>query len=445
MQYKNIALKNNFYLECENPPIDKWIYKIRTKELTLGTLIIKNACEEKNIFLEISINSLDDKQILDIVDNIVDSLGFYLYDKEKIIIDIKNDIDLTTYNREKYKRKAVKDIGNIYIYNNKNNYYVLKPLVEAMQECAGTLLDNECYWREILSFDQASYLDKDLLPIQANIYLLEESFYSSKQVKWVLNAKNKNKRIIIFNSNGLITYQKKSNCQDCLSYLLTYNILNSKLIYQKNNLKITSTDEEYSVQKDDVLVKSDYKNNKIYQYINEGINSNLNLMIKINDELLTKFSLYFETLDKLGKSSGIYTFKIDLNGNNYMFTYTNDSEKIDLIPLLKEEDKVLLFNIKRGNLPIEKLEKTMQRLVKVINNYAKSHNLSLINYENLMPIKSILGIFDTAINDLKCIEGEIIVPIIKEKVTEFLKKKEQKEVKYATRCRSLKKEENLRK
>ncbi len=445
MQYRNIALRGtNMSLVKDLKSSDTWQFYLIQSGLKIGNVILKKSSEKKNIFLEIYINSEDNKKIYEIIDKVIDSLSFYLYDKERIIIDSQNNIDLTTFNCEKYKRKAINEKKKIYIYNNQKNYHLIKTLIDSMQECATNLLDNNSYWSENLNFDYVSYLDDDLTCESQNIYLLEESFYSRKKVKWLLNDTTKNKRSIVFSDDGFISFLKQSNKDDKLSYQITANVTSPGFSMNKSDTEINVGENGYTIYKDKVLVNGDYNKNKSYIYRNRGINSSLELEIKLSDKILDSFNLKFLTLDKMGKVTGYYIFNVDLVNNLYNFTFNSNDNEVDLIPLLKNEDKVLLFNLKRGYLPIEKLEKTMQRIVKIINNYAKNNGLALINYENLRSIEDILNIEDKGINDLKEIKGEILVPLIQNRVIDFLNNRDKQEIKYTTRCRSLKKKENLR-
>ncbi len=472
MQYKNIALKGekkqqvylvkyrgnlakyiysleqkneNLAKELLNPSPNNMAYFVVNDEDCLGAILINPASETKNINLEILLDEakLSQDGIYNVVDNIVTSLGWYLYDKENIIIKLDNGFDLTTYNRHKYVRKPIGKGQMIYQYYNRNHKLITN-LTHQMMETQTNLLNNDQYWVEDVIDDNIAYVNNNLKPEKFFVYPLEEAFYNTSKITWNLNENSKNKNKIIFQKDGKIEFIKNSLKDDNLSYRICSWIDQNHFRLENKALKLDlewmPTLYVVNLDKTQVVVNKD-DNTRQYRYSSNDKKSKVDIEIKIKATQFQEFNIMFYTYDNEHILESEYLFEVSLSDDRYSFKHISYEGTFDLIPYLKEEDKVLLFNLKRGNLPIEKLDKTIQRLVKIINIYASSKDLTMVGYENLVSVANIILAEDKVINYLKGINGEILVPNIQEKVTNFLDEKNRAKVKYLSRSRSLKKQE----
>ncbi len=472
MQYKNIALKGkskerislvkyhdefkdaltklkelneNIYQNMIEPKDNNMAYFIMEGLDFLGAILIKQSSEVKNSDLEITLDkALSNDAIFKIIDNLVSSLGWYLYEKENFIITLTNGLDLTTYKRNVYKRKPVGK--NLIKYRYHNPYHQLLSLLnEKMQETQAHLLDLNQYWTERVEFSSPSYLDKYLRPDTKYYYPTEEVFYSNSQVSWQLNETNKNERQIIFHKNGKIEFIKSSLKDEKLSYRFSSWVDQEHFKFQnaalKMNLESIPALTVMNYDKIQIVVDKD-NNTKQYRYSSEDNKSKVEIEIFLNGLIFQNITVIMYTYDEDHALESEYLFEADLKKEKYTFKRLGYEGTIDLIPMLKEEDKVLLFNLKRGNLPFDKLDKTIQRLIKVINNYASKNDLCLLGYENLIATSEIIEAEDIINSELKSISGEILVPSIAQKVTKYIEQKDLNKVRYLTRSRSLKNKDN---
>lgn len=409
-----------------------------------GGILISAACEPQNINVEITLDdNLSNDKIFALVDTIVSSLGWYFYDKENIIITLTNGLDLTTFNRQKYERKPLSKGTMIYRFHNRN-YRLMTLLTAKMQETQDNLLNSENYWHELAEFSMPAYLDEDLVLDKKYIYPLEEAFYSASKVTWDINSSNKNKRKIIFQKDGKIEFVKESLKDPNLSYRVSSWVDQDHFCYKNTSLKMSleSIPDLTIMNYDKIQIVSDKGNNtKQYRYVSSDKKSKIEMELLLNGLIFQNFVMVMDTYNDDYTVESEYIFEFSLKDNKYSFRRIAYEGTTDLIPLLKEEDKVLLFNIKKGNLPVDKLDKTIQRLVKIINEYASQNDLTLMGYENLVSVQEILTAEDKIVDQIKGISGEILVPCIKEKMQSYLQNKDKGKVKYLTRSRSLKNQE----
>ncbi len=443
MQYRNIALReSNDQIVLRKNTLDlakgEMAYLIYREDSCLGTVTLYPNIQTKNLeiaiaFDENKVNS--PKEISQIVDNIVASLGFYMFENQNILITLANNVDLTKIDPATYHRCA-KGPGEIkYKYFNRHNHLVLGTLTKEMTDIASFLFDEGKYWLEDKSFDHVSYLDDNLLPEQNDIFTIDESFYSADQVTWLINGK-KNKKIT-FQKDGLITVTKLAKDHDGTYQISSYPN-NSYFRFTKGDKSLVYTDESYAIKNGLVTVSfDDLTQNKTYTEIIKTNNCQMEVALVLNHGVFTNLNISFYRQDKEGHTIRQYLYTADIAKQSYQFiSHHKGEEEKNMLPLLKDIDTFRLFNF---NDPVDNTNKTMQRLVRIFNRFEAGANGELIKEKSIVLVEDLYAAEAEVINCLKEIKGEIIVPDMQQKINDFLDTKEQQKSKYLTRSRSLKK------
>ena len=104
----------------------------------VGATYIGTSTDEKDleVTLQLDEDKFDDEvDMYKLINQLVDSLGRYFYDKENIYINLVNKIDLSIYNSLKYKRQVHYMSMDTYCCNNKKYNTLIPLLLKEIKSC----------------------------------------------------------------------------------------------------------------------------------------------------------------------------------------------------------------------------------------------------------------------------------------------------------------------
>lgn len=329
---------------------------VRNEIIGVGVVIIDTNCDEKDLEVLVQLDEEQfrtEKEMEKLIDQLIDSLALYCYDKENIVVDLRNDIDLEKYNEFKYIREIL--FSSSSTFKRSNNYYntLLPLLIREMKDTHDVLtIWRQSWWEELELVP-----DIDLDDSKNKHVTYDEIFNKALAVKWS-NIKSHNAvREITFNIDGDISLSKLSKFfdiyrgfiyKDDLSntkidssrYKFNYNLLKKGFKFE-NNL--------FSIKDDRVYTKIKARNLEIMKlkeansiritYKSDIIdNSSLTSDIYLdgNNEI-EKCHVLFTTYGCDGKFNGNYLLDIEngtyslvhLNKKGDAYNYINDAIYVD--------------------------------------------------------------------------------------------------------------------
>ena len=81
---------------------------VKGDDIGVGATYIGTSCDEKDLEVTLQLDESEfasETEMYMLVNQLVDSLGLYCYERENIYINLINKIDLSKYNALKYKRE----------------------------------------------------------------------------------------------------------------------------------------------------------------------------------------------------------------------------------------------------------------------------------------------------------------------------------------------------
>ncbi len=329
---------------------------VRGKIIGVGVVIIDTSCDEKDLEVLVQLDEEQfraKKDMMEMIDQLIDSLALYCYDKENIVVDLRNDLDLEKYNESKYTREVLFPSSST--FKRSNNYYntLLPLLIREMKDTHDVLT----IWRQSWRQQELEFVPNIDLDDSINKHIpYEEIFNKALAVKWSNNFHNVI-REITFNINGDISLSKfskffdiyrgfiyegnSSNTKiDSSKYEFNYNLLNSGFQFKSDLFslddnrfftEIKARDLEIMKLKKDNSIKITYKSDVID---NSSLTSDIYL--DSNNEI-EKCYIDFMTHKNNGKVNGDYILRIEDGTYSFAFAsrkgdiynYINDASYID--------------------------------------------------------------------------------------------------------------------
>ena len=184
---------------------------VKDDDIGVGATYIGTSTDEKDleVTLQLDEDKFDDEvDMYKLINQLVDSLGLYCYERENIYICLKNKINLSKYNSLKYKEVYLLPNISTYICSNKKYNTLIPLLLKEIKSCEDTLISwKQTWWQEIqhrtLSdlheiFDDGFFKDSDIP--------LNEIFNKSESINWSNINSNTSEREITFNIDGDISF-----------------------------------------------------------------------------------------------------------------------------------------------------------------------------------------------------------------------------------------------
>lgn len=409
----------------------------------VGAIYIGTLTDEKN--LEIKVQFIEEKfenkeSIFAVLEQLVDTLGLYCFDKENVEIHLLNNIDLEKINKYKYKKNRL--FENLTTYNTTNGYNnrLFSKLLNEMSEAEQNLVKWKQCWTQrfdFCGFNDYHYLfDEQLMQEYGDGTIpLSEIFYKAESVLWDDINSTKSKRSINFERNGQIHFTKSSKDFGKNTYEFLYNILRDgfnlkKVDWRKNaSLEIDENNVWTRIKSDNLKVVN-LKEEKIkkVQYKSPVVNnSSIVLELYINEQneierCYVDFRTHRNSRKNKGKINGIYALRILSKYNictlNFIsrkgLRYNNFADE------LSEEDEQLYTTILNGNLTLELIDELIKKMIPIVNRKAFSKSKPIIATDNETIVSNACEMETEAINYVKQIKGEIPLPHLQENLEKFI-------------------------
>lgn len=411
----------------------------------VGAINIETSSDEKNLKVEIQFdeNSFDSQEeMLEVIEQIVESLKLYFFDKENVEIKLNNGIDLSKINSTKYQKKFYDENLTTYSCSNSQNNVLFARLIDEITGAEKNLTEwGQSWWQELQIANYGSDLqysfDKKLLEeIDNGTITLQELFYKVETVLWAnINSINAT-RTISFSRNGQVEFSKVPHRKNGINYEFKYNVLfngfNLKIndFFRNGNLEIDENSHFTNIKYRalNILQIKENKRKRITFKTPIVDSSSISVELWTNEkDEIEKCYIDFRTHKGNGKINGIYALR--LFAHNDMFSLRFISRKggrySDFSQVLACDDEELYSTILNGQLTMEIIDKLIKRVIPIINRkVTKSNNHSgnkkYIAKSNDKIIQSLLYAESQVFNFIKQIEGEIPLPYLQENLRIFI-------------------------
>ena len=410
----------------------------------VGAIYIGTSTNEKNLEIKVHFNEKyfkSPEHIAKIIEMLIDSLSLYFYDKENIEIHLVNNIDLSKYNKYKFKKKIYDQNLTTYIFSNECNYKLIPALIDEINGTEKNLIDWKQSWTQQINLynhrDLSWKIDKQLLDEYANHSIsLEEIFYKADSIYWYNIKSKKNIRSIGFNRDGHIYLNKRFFDG---TYSINYYIQNDGFVFHTEN----QTNHNYLVVDENNYFTQIKTNNikihtgketkkKIINYVSPTINNSsisIELVLNENNEI-ERCHVDFRTHKGNGKINGLYALRIYPRFNKISLNYIsrNGYRGPSLEDLLEIKS---LIKIKPGKLTFELINEIIKESIIVIKQMAGLTQRQIINLEGPYNISYLMDIEKQIIDFVKQTKGEIPLPHLQENIDKFIEtySKDKAEVK----------------
>ena len=123
---------------------------VKNKGIVVGVAIIMTSCDKKDLEALVQLDEekfRTKRDMEEMIDQLIDSLALYCYDKENIVVNLENDIDLEKYNEFKYTRENLFPFKST--FKRSNHYYnsLLPLLIREMNDADDILTIWRQSWR----------------------------------------------------------------------------------------------------------------------------------------------------------------------------------------------------------------------------------------------------------------------------------------------------------
>lgn len=294
---------------------------VKDDDIGVGATYIGTSTDEKDleVTLQLDEDKFDDEvDMYKLINQLVDSLGLYCYERENIYICLKNKINLSKYNSLKYKEVYLLPNISTYICSN-NKYNTLIPLLlKEIKSCEDTLVSwKQTWWQEI---QHRTLDDFHLLYDNDDIEKSDEMFNKASSFSLVDYIRDRN---VTFDIDGHVIFSKniKENDSTCE---FTYNVRKDgfklktfDFLLEDNHsyTKIITPNEEIKKSKEKGTKKITYKSGIVDK-------SSINAEVRLNDnDDIDKCYIDFRTHRNNGKINGMYLIRINNRDKNFSFSY----------------------------------------------------------------------------------------------------------------------------
>ena len=405
----------------------------------IGAVRIETSTDEKNLEIEVQLDEkcFDSQQeIVQVIEQLVESLKLYFYDKEAIEIHLINNIDLSKINCYKYKKKVYDEKLTTYTCDNQRNNELIPKLCDEVNKTEKNLTDWGQCWQQ--SFDNHElYWDFDgqiMEEIDHETISLPELFSKVPTLLWMGINSIKSSRNISFSRNGYIKFTKNSHdWEKGLNYTFMYNVLNDDFKLESNrrrkpNFLEIDENQYWTIIKTKLLsvFLSKENNRKRINYTTPIVdNSSMAVELWTNEQNeIENCYVDFRTHKNNGKINGLYALRIAPQNYYDKFSIRFISRKgyryDDFSESISDNEEELFSTIIDGKLTPELIDKLISKIIPIINQRATKYKKQSISEENHTIISSAIDAETQAINFIKEIKGEIPLPHLYETIEKFI-------------------------
>lgn len=415
----------------------------------VGAINIETSTDEKNLEIEVELNEKHfDSQgkIIMVIEQLIESLKLYFFDKENIEINLINDIDLSKFNPYEYQKKIYDEKLTTYICSNKLNNELIPKLVDEIISLKKNLTIQGQHWQQDLEEKELYYGIDDALmeEIYKGTITLPELFFKVKTLLWSSIDSAKSTMSTNFSRDGYIVFTKKSpDHLEGINYEFSYNILrdgfNLKIDRGLNNILEIDENSYFTNIKTNQLnilyLKED--GSKRIKYISQIVDkSSVSLELWINEqEEIERCYIDFQTHKGNGKINGLYALRIFSQYNQFTLKFISrkGNHSTDFASVLSSSDKELYSTIINGKITIELVNELIHKVIPIVNRKVTKSNNHNNNRQYIADVSNTIisnAMLDevNAINLVKQIQGEILLPHLQENLEKFINEDDKRKV-----------------
>ena len=185
---------------------------VKDDDIGVGATYIGTSTDEKDLEVKLQLDEskfTNETEMYMLINQLVDSLGLYCYERKNIYIKLMNKIDLSKYNGLKYNREYLLPNISTYVCSN-NKYNTLIPLLlKEIKSCEDTLVSWKQTWRQSLEhvglsdlhclYDE-DYLDGNGYPEKYGDVPIDEMFNKVDAIFWTDINSNTARSEVTFNN-----------------------------------------------------------------------------------------------------------------------------------------------------------------------------------------------------------------------------------------------------
>ena len=387
---------------------------VKGDDIGVGATYIGTSCDEKDLEVTLQLDEEkfdDDLDMYKFIEQLVDSLGRYFYEKNNVYINLINKIDLSKYNGFKYKREYHYMSMDTYCCSNKKYNEIIPLILKEIKNCEDTLVS----WRQtwLQSLEHVDYSDLHYLYDENHLnemgipkkYMdvpIDEMFNKVDTVTWSnINSKT-SEREITFNVDGDVSFSKRSKNPNGSSYSFDYNVLREGFKLRSGEFSLLNSKNDVEVRNSNLEISKDKEEDKVsIKYISPVVN-NCSLFVQalIKDNLVEKCYVDYRVHKTNGKIKRMYLLR-EKEGD---YTVNYRTKKGDV-------SRIYSGSIFEGK-DIESVDSLMNKTTDVV---------SYID-ENAFPYTTLSYLINSVdvIDMLKNIKGEIPLPYLKEQMDNFI-------------------------
>ena len=387
---------------------------VKGDDIGVGATYIGTSCDEKDLEVTLQLDEEkfdDDLDMYKFIEQLVDSLGRYFYEKNNVYINLINKIDLSKYNGFKYKREYHYMSMDTYCCSNKKYNEIIPLILKEIKNCEDTLVS----WRQtwLQSLEHVDYSDLHYLYDENHLnemgipkkYMdvpIDEMFNKVDTVTWSnINSKT-SEREITFNVDGDVRFSKRTKNPNGNSYKFSYNVLRDGFKLKSGEISFLNSKNNIEVKNPNLEISKDKEENKVsIKYISPVVNNrSLFVQALIRDNLVEKCYVDYRIHKMNGKIKRMYLLRE--NAGNYNVNYRT-----------KKGDVSRIYG---GFIPsgkdIESVNALMDKTTDAVN-YIDENAFSYTTISDLINCVDIIDL-------LKNIKGEIPLPYLQEQIENFI-------------------------
>lgn len=423
----------------------------------IGAISIVTSSDKKDLVVKMQIDEnkirqkeglyvgheIIENKVYQIINQAVQSLKIYFYDKENIAIILINQIDLYQKNPSEYK-KVMTSFDNF--FKCQNAYHSIIPkLLNEMTETKNNL--SVPIGIELQHLDEwHTTVDKELMDsYRSHNIPFHEIFQKATRIEWNFFPFDNNDSIIetIFNRDGAIEFHKKSkNADNQINYDIFYHVNSSnfrfslnlkqnqfmkKLFIEDNNFftLLENNDMLFQTFKETGRKKITYTSPRI-----ENTSIKIDIVIDTNNQIEV-CNIDFRTHRNLktrkkpeGKINGTYCLRLKPNLGYFSVQFLSRTGNIrgNFKEITELHEQELYSTIQYGELTVEMIDKTIQRLIKPLQEFAQINDRTPIIFNPKWTLRNIFSIEEEEINFLKQIVEENPLPHLEKEISNFIEK-----------------------
>ena len=380
---------------------------VKGDDIGVGATYIGTSCDEKDLEVTLQLDESEfasETEMYMLVNQLVDSLGLYCYERENIYINLINKIDLSKYNALKYKREYHYMSMDTYCCNNKKYNEIIPLILKEIKSCENTLVSwKQTWWQKLqhTSLDNLHYLFDDEYLVDRDIPM-DEMFNKVDTVIWSNINSSTSEREITFNVDGDVSFSKRAKNPNGNSYKFSYNVLREGFKLRSGEFSFFNSKNDVEVRNSNLEISKDKEEDKVsIKYISPVVN-NCSLFVQalIRDNLVEKCYVDYRVHKTNGKIKRMYLLRE--KAGDYVVNYRTKKGDVS---------KIYGGSIFDGK-NIESVDSLMNKTIDAVS-YIDENAFSYTTISDLINSVDIIDM-------LKNIKGEIPLPYLQEQIENFI-------------------------